>query len=367
MIEIIISNLKNIFVFAIFLGILVTVHEWGHFITAKKLGVKVEKFAFGFGPKLWSITRGGTEYLICLFPLGGYVKMAGDERQNCRGTPDEFFSQAVGRRSLIVVNGPVVNFLLAYVCFVFVFMLGYPDLSNKVGKLSEGYPAQVAGLLVGDQIVAVDAQPITNWTDLKTHITVSNNPNINFEVLRNGERLNITVTPRIERMKNIFGEYKETRLVGIVPAEEIILLKYGFFESFGKAGQELWKITTMTYKAIFSMLTGAMSAKENMGGPIFIFTLVATVAQMGLSYFLFILGVISANLAIFNLLPVIPLDGGHLFLFLVEKLRGKALSPRIDEYIARIGFGLIIALAFFVFYIDFERIGLFEKIKHLFF
>jgi len=125
-------------------------------------------------------------------------------------------------------------------------------------------------------------------------------------------------------------------------------------------------VTVMTYEAIYSMLIGTMSAKENMGGPILIYTIVADTVNRGFSYFLFILGVISLNLAIFNLLPVIPLDGGHIFLMGIEKIRGQALPPKVDEYVFRIGLSLIIVLALYIFYIDFERIGLIDKIKQLF-
>jgi regulator of sigma E protease len=136
--ETILANLQSTGVFLAVLSILIVVHEWGHFITAKWLGVVVEEFALGFGPKLWSKKHNGTEYMLKLIPLGGYVKMAGDDRTKCTGAKHEFFSKSIGHRSLIVLNGPIVNFILAYICFVFVFMLGYPDLSNKVGFFDEG-------------------------------------------------------------------------------------------------------------------------------------------------------------------------------------------------------------------------------------
>ena len=124
MIESFIANIESLGIFLIVLSILVVVHEWGHFITAKKCGVRVERFSLGFGPKLWSKVHNGTEFVVSAVLLGGYVKMAGDERDNCKGTPDEFYSQPIGKRSLIVVNGPVVNFLLAYICLSWVFMIG---------------------------------------------------------------------------------------------------------------------------------------------------------------------------------------------------------------------------------------------------
>ena len=135
MIAEIIANIKSVGVFVVVLSVLIVVHEWGHFITAKLVGIKVEKFSLGFGRKLLSKIHQGTEYLLCLIPLGGYVKMAGDERTECKGEPDEFYSKSCGHRALVVLNGSMVNFVLAYVCFVVVFMFGYPELSTNVGKL----------------------------------------------------------------------------------------------------------------------------------------------------------------------------------------------------------------------------------------
>jgi len=321
----------------------------------------------GFGPKLYSRMINNTEFMVCLIPLGGYVKMAGDERSECKGKSDEFFSKSPGKRALIVLNGPVVNFVLAYVSLVFVFVLGYPDLSSKIGKAMEGYPAYEAGLRVGDQVVRVNDTKVENWTELQKNISQSEGNQIELTFIREGEEITTVIFPRIECLKNVFGQSKETRIVGIKPAEEIITLKYNFGTSIVKAYQKLFEITALTYKSLYFMLTGSMSAKESMTGPIGIFYIVKSAAEMGFTHVLFIGGVISASLAIFNLLPLIPLDGGHLFFLGIEKLRGKPLSHKVDEYIARVGFGLILVLALFVFYNDFERFGWIEKINQIFF
>lgn len=360
-------HLKSILIFAGVLSVLIIVHEWGHFITAKRLGVRVERFSVGFGPKLYSRIIHNTEFMVCLIPLGGYVKMAGDDRSECKGKPDEFFSKSPGERALIVLNGPVVNFILAYISLVFVFVLGYPDLSSKIGKAMEGYPAYEAGLQTGDRVIRVNDKGVENWTELQRDISQSEGSQIALTFLRGGKETTAIVFPRVERLKNIFGQVKETRVVGIRPTEEIITLKYGFGTSLIKAYQKLAEITTLTYKSLYFMLTGSMSAKESMTGPIGIFYIVKSAAEMGFTHLLFIMGIISASLAIFNLLPVIPLDGGHLFFLGIEKLRGQPLPLKVDEYIARAGFGLIILLALFVFYNDFERFGWIAKINQIFF
>lgn len=350
--ENILSNLQSTAIFIGVISVLIIVHEWGHFFTAKRLGIKVEKFAIGFGPKLFSRMHKGTAYLINLIPLGGYVKMAGDERSQCTGRKEEFYSKSPGHRALVVLNGPVVNFVFAYVCLVFVFMLGYPDLPNTIGEISEGYPAQHAGLQVGDKIVEIDSMRIENWSDIQNNIANSQNAQIKVTILRGGQLLTKMIVPKVEKTKNIFGESQRVRRIGILPTQEIVSYRYDPATSFFKAFQKLAEITTITYRAIFSMMTGAMSASENVTGPIGIFYVVKAAAKMGFSHLLFILGVISASLAIFNLLPMIPLDGGHLFLLGIERIRGRAFSPRVDEYIAKIGYSVIILLALFVIYND---------------
>lgn len=366
MLEGLLSNTWGIVVFIIVLSVLVVVHEWGHFITAKKCGVDVKEFAVGFGPTLWSKQYNGTNYLIKAYLLGGYVRMAGEERDKCTGAADEYYSQPIWKRACIVFNGPLINFVFAYLCFVLVFMLGYPDLSTRVGELVNDYPAVEAGLQVGDDIKEIDGVRMASWTDIQQQIVDSKGETIDLVVEREGEFLDIIIAPRIDEMQNIFGQMTKKRIVGISPARDMVSLKYGLGDSIIKGWEKLAEITTMTYKSLWFMATGMMSTKDNLTGPVGIFYIVKSAAELGMAQLLFIMGVISASLAIFNLLPIIPLDGGHLFLMAVEKMRGSALPPRIDDYIARFGFSLIILLALFVFYNDFARFGVFEKIGALF-
>ncbi|VAX35056.1 Membrane-associated zinc metalloprotease [hydrothermal vent metagenome] len=450
------SNLQSTGVFFLFLGILITVHEWGHFITAKKLGVRVDEFALGFGPTLFSKPWNGTNYILKLLPLGGYVKMAGDERSKCTGKPDEFYSKSPWKRALVVFNGPLVNFVFAYLSFIFVFMLGYPGsptkvtkviengpayeagleagdeivaingykvygwmnmenflegsqkelldvivlregeektlsvmpnivskpnllgrthevrdlgitaIPNKIGGLVKGFPAQKAGLKAGDVITEIDGTKIYDWTLLQKTIAESKNERIIIKVMRDDAEHVMVVTPKITERKDKEGNVIEIRQIGIGPAQDFQYFKFDFLTSCRKAYEELYYITVLTYESLFRMVTGAMSAKQSVTGPVGIFYIVKGASEAGLPHILFILGVISASLAIFNLLPVIPLDGGHLFLLGLEKIRGRALPEKVDEYIARAGFGLIILLAVFVFYADFSRFGWINKILQLF-
>lgn len=349
-------------VFIIVLSVLVIVHEYGHLVTAKALGVKVERFAIGFGPKLFSLRRKDTEYAICLIPLGGYVKMAGDERTECKGTQEEFFSKPIGHRALIVLAGPVVNYIFAFFCFCVVFMIGYPTLGTTVGEVVKGYPAEQAGLQAGDKIVSIDTLKVDSWEGVQGYISQTQKEQFLFVIERDSVSKAFVVHSQQDEMENIFGQKIRTRVVGVKPKDNIVLLKYGFGESLVKAGKKLINITTTTYKALYLMVTGAMSTKEGITGPIGIFFIIKKAAELGFSYVVYITAVISASLAIFNLLPLPVLDGGHLLFFGIEKLRGRPLSQRTDEVIYKIGFSLIICLALFVFYSDFVRYGIFDKL-----
>ncbi len=364
-------------VFIIILSILIVVHEWGHFITAKKCGVKVDQFSLGFGPQLFSKMIDGTEFCLCLIPLGGYVKMAGDDRSSVTGKSDEFLSKTVGQKSLIVLMGPVVNLILAYLCFWLVFVIGKVDLEATakkvpavIGQILAGSSSQEAGLMVNDRVISINDSPIVHWPDLQDYISKSKTPSLKILVDRNGENILKELIPQDQIQNDIFGREHKIRRIGVAPlqvqkSQDVVIVRYGPIESLSKAAYELEDITVKTYSALYEMLIGLRSAKEAMGvvGMFFVIKFALTV---GFSFLLHIVGVISASLALFNLLPVIPLDGGHLFLLLIEKIRGKALSKKIDEFIAKVGFSLIIALAVFVFYVDFERIGLIDHFFKIF-
>ncbi|MBL8014244.1 MAG: site-2 protease family protein [Candidatus Omnitrophica bacterium] len=363
-------------IFLAVLSVLILVHEWGHFITAKKLGVKVEQFALGIGKKIFSFMHNGTEFRLCAFPLGGYVKMAGDERAQCKGSSDEYFSKSPGHRALIVLMGPVVNIVFAYLCFCIVFMIGYVDMDkssqkieSKIGEVLKGSAAQKAGLLPQDKILAIGDKKTLNWPNVQDAIAESKDQVLTFSIERSGVEMDVEVTPENHKQKDIFGRERLSRRVGISPDklksdQSMVVVKYNFFEALGKAGQELWDVTLKTYQGLYEMVIGVRSAKEAMG-IVGIFFVIKYATSVGLSFLLHIVGVISASLAIFNLLPIIPLDGGHLLLLGIEKLRKKPLPVQVEEWIMKIGFTLIIMLALFIFYVDFERIGLIERLTNV--
>lgn len=204
--------------------------------------------------------------------------------------------------------------------------------------------------------------------DLVTH---SNGGALLLTIERQGHEISIAVTPDVKDHQNFFGQHHRKPFIGvgskpIDDPKDIVITRYGFFKSFVKAGEELWTITVKTYGALYDMAIGDISPKEAFGGPISIFFVIKSAVTVGFTCVVYIVGLISASLAIINLLPVIPLDGGHLFLIGLEKLRGRALSVKTDQYVAYTGFVLIATLMLFVYYTDFDRFGLIDKAFKLF-
>jgi len=350
------------------LSILVIIHELGHFLVAKRNGVKVEKFSIGFGPKVFGIKRKDTEYLISAIPLGGYVKMAGDSfEDSLTGQPWEFYSKSPGVRARIILAGPFLNYVLGFVLFSLIFMIGSPMLTSRVGELLEGYPAAEAGIKAGDAIVAIDGVRVEYWEDLTAIIRkkTTGRP-VNLLVNRDGGELSVLVAPKIEEKKDIFGNTEKIALIGVKPSQEVINVKYNFIESIYLGAKKLFFLTYMTFKAIFYMLIGRMSVKDSVTGPVGIFVLTGKAAELGIVYLMQMMAVLSSSLAIFNVLPIPVLDGGHLFFIAIEKLRKKAVSPKTQEAATQVGLYLLIALMILVFYSDFVKFGVFEKISNVF-
>ena len=234
-------------------------------------------------------------------------------------------------------------------------------------RSKKDYPAQTAGLKKGDTITRIDSQNIQSWEDVQKYIVTSSGAGLHIFFLRDGQRMERTVIPKEYISENIFGQKEKVLQIGIQPEDKIITLRYSFVESGVKAFTHLLDVTKITYKALYRMATGAVPMKELVGGagptgPIGIFLLIKKALEEGFIYLVYVVGVISASLALFNVLPLPVLDGGHLFLLSIEKIRGKALSSKTEEVIARIGVSFIICLALFVSYLDFVRVGLIAKI-----
>ncbi len=343
------------FVPILVLCVLIFVHELGHFLVAKKLGVGVEKFSLGFGPKIFGKKMGETEYLISAVPLGGYVKLTGeDPDEECEDREHSFTEASVWRRLAIVSAGPFFNLLFAVLIFTLVYMLGVPSLSSVVGKVRIESPAIKAGLKANDKIVAIDGKEITLWDELREIVHNSPNKELVLKVERNSQELEIKVTPESQQTKNLFGEPITVGLIGIEPTSNLITEKYDPITSVYKGFQKTWEITYLTIISIKKLIQRVIPA-DNIGGPIFILKMAGDQAKVGLLSLAFFIALLSINLGILNLLPIPILDGGHILFFLIEALIGKPIAAKKREVAQQVGIAMLISLMVFAFYNDIMR------------
>jgi len=347
----------------IVLGVLIFVHEFGHFIVAKWFDIKVLRFSLGFGPKLIGKTYGETEYCISAVPLGGYVKILGQDPEE-EVEPEEeeraFSKKSVWVRMAVVVAGPLFNLLLAVFIFSVVYMFGVPQLTTRVGSVNKEFPAYHAGIRPGDRIIAVDGQEVSNWEELSKAIRSSKGETIKLTIKREGKTLTIVVPPKIRKAKNIFGEEKEVRMIGITASQEIVKQSVGPIKAIGMGFRRTWEIIYLTFVSIAKIIERVIPAKT-IGGPIMIMQMAGQQAKEGVVNFVLFMALISINLGILNLLPIPVLDGGHLFFMFFEVIFGKPLSVRKMEIAQNIGLALLILLMVFAFYNDLSRIFNFKR------
>lgn len=344
----------------ILLGVLIFVHELGHFILAKLAGVRVLKFSLGFGPRLFGKKIRNTDYVISAVPLGGYVKMLGEEpgeelREEERAWA--YNRQPVGKRMGIVLAGPVFNLLFAILLFALLFSLGMPVLVAEIGEVMKDSPAEKAGIMEGDRILGINDVDITEWAQLSNIIHKSPEKKIILTIRRQKteEILTIEVIPERKKVRNIFGEEKEVGLIGIAPSGGTIIKRESLVQAVIRAAQKTYEITVLTIIAIIKLIQRIIPA-ETIGGPILILQMAGKQASAGFVDFLLLMAIISINLAVLNLLPIPVLDGGHLLLLSIEGLRGKPLKEKTLMIAQKIGLLIIIAIMTFALYNDIIRL-----------
>ncbi|MGB7947710.1 MAG: RIP metalloprotease RseP [Candidatus Binatia bacterium] len=342
------------------LGVLIVVHEFGHFLFAKLSGVGVLTFSVGFGPKLWVKKKGETEYALSAFPLGGYVKMVGedpDEQVSPSDIEKSFAHKPLFKRIAIVAAGPGFNLLLAvfFLMIVFIFY-GVPVLSTQVGGVEPGSPADRAGIQKGDRITAVNNQPVTEWEELSRAIKESQGGPLKLLIRRDSQEVNLTVEPMKREGRTIFGEKKDEWMIGI--GSHVSIEKGNPGLAIVKAVQQTYEYSKLTLVALYKMISGEVSPR-NLGGPILIAQMAGQQAQEGLGSFLGFMAILSINLGVLNLLPIPVLDGGHLLFFLVEAVIGRPVAVRHREVAQQVGIFLLMLLMVYAFYNDIARF--FEK------
>jgi regulator of sigma E protease len=356
----------SLVIFIVILSIMIIVHEFGHLIVAKRLGMKVEKFSLGFGKRVISFKKNDTEYALSLVPFGGYVKISGFSENECVGKTDEFLSRSVFQRILVIFCGPFVNYIFAFLCFWLIFILGFPRLTSTVGSVVDNFPAQQVGVLAQDKLIEIEGKQIGYWDELEEAIHNTEKSSLKIKVQRQGKTMEFSIPVKKEEMNDVFGKKHSLKVIGIRSSEEFTQIKYGFLSAGGAAFTRLIDLTKLTYSGIWWLVTGKISFKDSVTGPIGIYDMTKNVVKLGFVAVLQLMAVLSLSLALFNLLPFPVLDGGHIFLLLIEKLRSKRLSQKIEDAINNVGFSFIILIGIFVVYNDLVRLGHIEKITSFF-
>ena len=346
---------SNLFAFIIVLGVLIFFHELGHFLVARFFGVGVEKFSLGFGPRLVGKTVGRTDYRISLIPLGGYVKMVGEEPDSDidpRLIPISFTHKNVYQRFAIVAAGPLFNLLLAVIIFFAVFMVsGISVLRPVIGEVDQGSPAAKAGLRPQDLIVSIGGAAVADWEEMSEMIKATQGRTFEIGYEREGQRQLVRITPELKTTQNLFGEDIKRYLIGVRPLGDWLPRKLTASESLVLSITRTWEITELTVLSVVKLIQGKLPA-ETLGGPIKIAKMAGAQAREGLTALLVFIAVISINLAILNFLPIPVLDGGHLMFFTIEMLSRRPVSIKVREIAQQIGIFLLIFLMIFVIFND---------------
>jgi regulator of sigma E protease len=449
------SLLFTIASFIVALAILITVHEFGHFWVARRLGVKVLRFSVGFGRPLWKRVgkRDGTEYVVAAIPLGGYVKML-DEREAPVAAEElsrAFNRQSLPVRSAIVLAGPMFNFLFAILAFWLIFVTGDTGLKSLVGEVTQGSRAELSGFRAGDEILEIDGQATPSWESV-IYSLLSRSLDESSLAIRvrdeaGAERQlwmetkgfqtfsedgmilkNLGLSPVRLLLPPVFGEVlagEPAEQAGVEPGDRILsvdgikmeswnqwvdyvrdrpaqtllllverdglpkeislttatkldgnkpygrvgagvevpeglleryqsVVRYGPIEAMGRSIEKTWDLSTLMLKMLGKMLTGEVSVK-NLSGPLSIADIAGKSASHGLAYFIKFLAGVSVSLAVLNLLPIPVLDGGHLFFFVIEAVKGRPPSERFMEQGQKIGLLILLAIMSLAFYVDLNR------------
>lgn len=356
----------------IVLGILILIHELGHFIACRLTGVRVEKFSIGFGPEIFRIQGPETAYVISLLPLGGFVKPAGEMVSEVEGEepkPGEYLAAPWLSKVFIVTAGVIMNYFLAVVLFSWVFMLGRPIPGTVIGGFIDGYPAQASALSAGDRIISINGHGVDTWQKMTEEINRFEGGELLLTVEKKdtpGAIYDVRLTPKVENATDLFGKPVTAKRLGVTPSPESqVFEKFPFSQAVVKGADSVISLTVLTHKAIFYMITGRMSARA-MSGPIGIVAMTGSAAKLGLPYVIQLAASLSVSLAVINLLPIPALDGGHFFFLLWEGITRRRISYKVQERLTQAGFALLMVLMVFVIYNDLLNLSVIEKVKSFF-
>lgn len=344
--------------FVVVFGTIVFVHELGHFLVARRVGIKVHEFALGFGRALFQWKRGETVYSIRAFPLGGFVKLAG---MDAAVDPDEevapddertFQSKTIGQRMATIAAGPLANFIFAFILlFLFHWAVAVPF---AVADVLPDSPAAAAGVQAGDAIISVEGQRVNNLSELSAALQKYPGQVVQLEVERNGRRLHLPVETRYDSGAGrvVIGV---TVMAGGMAGKERLPFGESIVRAGVETGQWTWELISWLGRTVTGQTPG-QELRESVAGPIGIVRSVGESARMGFGYLLLFAAVLNVNLGLINLLPVPVLDGGWLLFLTIEGIRGKPLAPEQQGMAQFVGLTLLLALMVFVFYLDLTRL-----------
>ena len=354
--------------FIVVLSVLVFVHEMGHYLVGRWCGIRVTAFSVGFGPELIGFTDShGTRWKLSAIPLGGYVKFFGDEdaasvpdMANLSGFTEAEKAQTLAgaklwKRAATVAAGPIANFLLAIMIFAALFSFYGKMVSDPVvAEVRPESAAAVAGVEPGDLLVALDGDRIRTFDDVRRYGAVRPGTQIVITIERDGRELDLPVTPLRTEITDQFGNKVELGQIGIVTNAErgnFRLETYSPFEAVAEGVRETGHIISGTFSYLGNIFTGRMSA-DQIGGPIRIAETTGQMATLGFAAVLNFAAVISVSLGLMNLFPIPVLDGGHLLMYALEAVRGRPLSPRVQDVVFRFGLAMILTLMVFATWND---------------
>lgn len=347
--------------FTIVLGVLIFFHELGHFLVAKTNKVGVLVFSLGFGPAIIKKRFGETEYRLAAIPLGGYVKMLGEDTTEDEDITHIDPSRSFSRKTLkakaaIVAAGPIFNLILAVMIYtVIAWTVAMPVLLNSIDTVKPHFPAYEAGMIKGDRIISIAGRDIIGWEDISESIQgLDTSKGSEFVIIRKGQKHILHIKPETIQTKNLFGEEIQRKIIGISP--ETKAERMGVIEGMGYGISQTCMIIKLTGQGFAKIIDGSIDIKESLGGPIMIADISGQTFRSGMLPFFSLIAFISINLGLINLLPIPVLDGGHLLFFLIEAIIGRPVEGRPREIAQQIGIFLLMLLMLFAFYNDIARL-----------
>ncbi len=340
------------------LSVLIFFHELGHYSVAKFFGVYIEVFSIGFGKKIASFRMFNTQWQIAMFPLGGYVKMKGQDDSDPTQTSqdkDSYNSKTPLQRILILLAGPAANFVLAFVLYIFI-ALGSPGiLSPVLGGIAPSSAASLAGLESNDTITAINGVSITTWKEMSDIIAANKGETLDLTLLRANQSLHISLTPKLTKTKSMFNEDIYKPMIGVGSAGVTHKLSLSPVEVFGYATEQTIFASTMIFQGVEKLIMGDVPAKE-MGGVISIVKITSDATAQGWMAVLFFAALISVNLGVLNLFPIPALDGGHIMFNLYELILRRAPSEAMLVRLTVAGWVVLFGLMGLGLYNDINRL-----------